>query len=397
MSNNDMKAESTSGDCQPVNPTLTELHNLNNQKLLKCSTHARLPLAIYNYTSQAQWKGDWTPTILACRGLVVDANTGHVVARPPTKFHTWGDKAALAEFADLIDQNANTKDRGRRVVFDKLDGSLMIWFNYQGEWIMASRGSFESPHAVEGQRIACENGLDKTCDPSFTYIFELIHPALMVRLHYGQRQEVVLLAMVRTATGEEQMDIASEAARLKISAVEEFTNLEETGLEELNKHDVSGREGYVVRWDDGSRGKIKFKSYHSGPRAEHQAHLRTRVVRELCFSGNVQSVIESVDDERFDEVRETERVWAPRVKAFQARLQSILDRLEEEKVPIKEVPKKLETMQQAADPPSAEDGWTMPTIRPSDACRLLALRRRPGWDSVQINDQVWRVISQLLE
>ncbi|GAA2599217.1 hypothetical protein GCM10010399_32450 [Dactylosporangium fulvum] len=48
--------------------------------------HPSLPLLIHNYTEKAQYENVWNAATLACRGLVVSATTGEVLARPFAKF-----------------------------------------------------------------------------------------------------------------------------------------------------------------------------------------------------------------------------------------------------------------------------------------------------------------------
>jgi RNA ligase len=53
---------------------------------VRMQRHPSRPYVISNYTESCQYAGAWTPVTLACRGLIVDATTGTVLARPLRKF-----------------------------------------------------------------------------------------------------------------------------------------------------------------------------------------------------------------------------------------------------------------------------------------------------------------------
>ena len=64
---------------------------------------------------------------------------GRIVARPFKKFFNLSD--------------GRTDITGEYEIYEKMDGSLGILFFYEGEWILASRGSFTSEQAIEGKKI----------------------------------------------------------------------------------------------------------------------------------------------------------------------------------------------------------------------------------------------------
>lgn len=165
------------------------LKEYENKGLLYSQTHPTLPLTVFNYTDKVQWEGLWDEITLMCRGLIVD-DFGNIIARPFKKFFN------LSE--------GRTKITDEYKIFEKHDGSLGILFHYQGEWIMASRGSFTSEQAVKGRQL-----LDEVCnyellDKECTYCFEIIYPANRVVVNYGDWEGVVLLAVFNTQTGEEK-------------------------------------------------------------------------------------------------------------------------------------------------------------------------------------------------
>ena len=64
-------------------PLFGELPALAQARMVTARRHPRLPLAIYNYTAQAQHApmAQWTTALMDCRGLILD-DDGKIVGRP---------------------------------------------------------------------------------------------------------------------------------------------------------------------------------------------------------------------------------------------------------------------------------------------------------------------------
>lgn len=127
--------------------------------LLYKQVHPTLPLTIWNYSETVQYNSEWDDILLMCRGLVTD-NEGNIVARPFKKFFN-------------IEQNKHTPTNNFEV-YDKMDGSLIILFNYKGEWIFCTRGSFTSDQAIKAKELSVNYPLE-VLDKNNTYLFEIIY------------------------------------------------------------------------------------------------------------------------------------------------------------------------------------------------------------------------------
>jgi RNA ligase len=146
-------------------------------------------------------------------------------------------------------------------VYEKLDGSLGILFWYQGKWILASKGSFVSEQALKGKQILNSKYTVEPIPKGYTTLLEIIYPENRIVCNYGDDEVLVVLSMISNATGKE-LDYDS---LLKIN--------EETGLPVVKKYDgiddyktlksliSKDREGYVVRFRNGFRLKIKGEEY----------------------------------------------------------------------------------------------------------------------------------------
>lgn len=207
--------------------------------LLRRQRHPSRPLTIYNYSSTAAYSKAWDEVTLNCRGLVVD-DSGTVVMRPFSKFFN------LEEVETLPD--------GPFTATEKLDGSLIL-ATWNGEWLVASRGSFTSEQAAWGaaliEKMPCGGVI-----VGVTYIFELIHPQNRIVVSYGNREELVLLGAIFTETGEEVARALWPAGWSHVREAEgDWTP---DTLKALN---VENQEGYVLRFGNGERIKVKFEEY----------------------------------------------------------------------------------------------------------------------------------------
>lgn len=205
--------------------------------------HPTLPLTLYNYTPRCQFERAWDEVTKQCRGLIFHGE--QVIARPFAKFFNEGEHAEGEIPWQLPCE-----------VTEKMDGSLLIVFHFDGEWYFATRGSFTSPQAQRGKEIYQQHYGFVPLDPAITYLFEVIYPENRIVVDYGETEDVVLLAMIETATGQERsLDEASEylrhVRRLPPSA-------DAKALRSIIRDD---EEGYVVRFANGFRMKVKGERY----------------------------------------------------------------------------------------------------------------------------------------
>lgn len=248
--------------------------------------HPSLDLYILNYTARTQYEGLWNETTTQCRGLVVDSG-GAVKSRCFRKFFN------LEQVANEVD--ARMKSNVPFRVFDKVDGSLGITYWTPSGPRIATRGSFISDQAVRATGMLRECYADAPLDPDFTYLFEIVYPENRVCVDYGDMEDLVLLGAIHTQSGEE---IDPDGLPFPCAKAIDF----EFGFEQMKGMNLSNREGFVVRFQDGFRFKIKFEDY-------------VRLHREI-FSLSTKSVWEALKDGRvlpLDRLPGTEKRWAENV------------------------------------------------------------------------------------
>jgi len=269
---------------------MDKLNTYYNEGLLFKQVHPTLPLTIWNYSDRVQYDDLWNETLLMCRGLVTD-NEGNIVAKSFNKFFNQeeGKHIPTSEFD----------------VYTKLDGSLGIFFNYNGEWIMATRGSFTSDQAIKGMEMLSKYDYNKL-HKDYTYLFEIIYSDNRIVCQYDF-EDVVLLGMIHTKTGQE-VDIHNGELR--------FRNLiSNIGLRVVKKYDgitdyntlkgmiKDDEEGFVVRFSNGNRMKIKGVEYLRLHKIMTNVST-TGIWEVLSTGGNMDEILKDVPDEFYKKIKD---------------------------------------------------------------------------------------------
>lgn len=228
--------------------SLETFEEYREKGLLRSQVHPSLPLTIWNYTAEVQFNQSWDEITLMCRGLVTENITGKIVGRSFPKFFNLEEK-----------RHKSTKEF---TVFTKLDGSLGIVFYYEGQWVFSSRGSFTSPHAEFLSHHIRNNRIDflNYANRNATYLFEIIHPDLRIVVNYGEEKKTVLLGSFWTKCGKEDLDVLDKYKSF-IETVDVHKSYSKKSLHHLKSLNIENEEGFIIRFSNGERCKIKFKSY----------------------------------------------------------------------------------------------------------------------------------------
>jgi hypothetical protein len=322
---------------------LTTLEKYYENGLLHKQTHPTLDLTIWNYSPKVQYERLWDDITIQCRGLVTNSK-GDIVARPFKKFFNYEEHKP----EDLPNESFE--------VYEKMDGSLgilfyyeyelsderryNIWFNNnyetgmerffdpnnlpdfdnsyyeptpktKGEWIIATRGSFTSPQAIKGKELLEKYNFERL-NTGYTYLFEIIYKENRIVCNYDY-EDLVLLGMINTKTGDEvNIRNDSEDIRFKnmISNIGfRVVMLYKTWGEgyDLLKEEISNdREGYVIRFKNGFRMKIKGDEYVRLHRI--LTNISSRDIWEYLKDNKpFDELLEKVPDEFNQWVKETVR------------------------------------------------------------------------------------------
>ncbi len=316
---------------------LSTLEKYYENGLLHKQTHPTLDLTIWNYSPKVQYERLWDDITMQCRGLVTNSK-GEIVARPFKKFFNYEEHKP----EDIPNEDY--------VVYEKMDGSLGILFYYEyelsderrynvwfnnnyetgmerffdsnnlpnfddpyyeptpkrkGEWIMATRGSFTSQQSIKGKEILDRHDISALRKDN-TYLFEIIYPENRIVVDYKGEEKLVVLGAIHTETGNEVPD--SSLFFLQESGFELVMTYKTWGeTYDLLKEEISNdREGYVIRFKNGFRMKIKGEEYKRLHRI--LTNISNRDIWEYLKDDKpLDDLLEKVPDEFNDWVKKTIR------------------------------------------------------------------------------------------
>ncbi len=251
--------------------------------------HPSEPYVIYNYTPECQFSRSWDEVTMQCRGLILHKDTGEVIARPFTKFFNYEEHIA----------GGLPIPEGIPQVFDKRDGSLgILYWGVNGDPYIATRGSFVSDQALWATAFFRDHQHHIEFNRNYTYLFEIIYPENRIVVDYGRYEGLDLLAIVNTQTGEELVVMPVATPLGKPVQYGTFTSYEE--LKALNE---KNKEGFILRYPNGLRLKIKFEDYVRLHKV--MTGLSEIGLWEMLASGkNVLDIFEEIPDEMHDWVKD---------------------------------------------------------------------------------------------
>ncbi len=219
---------------------LEVLERYINEGLVVKNDHPSLPISIYNYSRKAVYDRVWDDITKSCRALVLD-NKGNVVARAFDKFFN------IEELSNEEIPNENFE------VYEKLDGSLILVFRYLGELVVASKGSFTSDHAVLAKKLIDEKYDNNKFYADYVYVLEMIGPSNKIVLDYPEDELVLLVKLDRNTWEELTLSDSWIRPVNRYDSVTDYTKLKEII--------PSDKEGFVIRFKNGFRMKIKGVDY----------------------------------------------------------------------------------------------------------------------------------------
>jgi RNA ligase len=257
-----------------------------DEGLLRRQTSAGLQ--IFNYTEDCQYGRKWDKYTRACRGLILDANY-NLVALPFEKFFNLGEPDCPAIPTDLGYE-----------AYEKLDGSLGIWFFHDGEWRVAPRGSFDNDYTRWAQQYAPQFSVFPT---TWTVMTEICMPATLDGMPRAVSHAPGVYLLGATDLYHQRDICPQEVARADwahafVARHNGVDNIE-TLLADSKK--IEGTEGWVVRFHNGLRVKIKTSWYLRLFRAI--SALNEKHVKELMAKAGLDEWLKDFPEELQDEAR----------------------------------------------------------------------------------------------
>ena len=220
--------------------TIQILNEYEHNGLLTKNKHPQFDLYIWNYTRKVQYENLWDVVTLHCRGLVTD-NDGNIIALSFKKFFN------IEEGRYVPTENFE--------VYEKMDGSLLLVFWYQGQWIVTSKGSFTSVQAIKGRELLKKYNTD-IMFRHLTFCFELITKENRIVVDYGDYEGLVLLGTFDITGKEHNIEMWREYG---FDVVKKYDGIKD--FKELKSTIKDNQEGFVIKFSNGSMCKIKGEEY----------------------------------------------------------------------------------------------------------------------------------------
>lgn len=286
---------------------LETLNRYYDEGWLIKQTHPTLPLTIWNYSQNTQYEGKWDEITLQCRGLVTWSDQDEVVARPFRKFFN-------------IEEGKHTPTK-EFDVYEKMDGSLIIAFYMWGEWVVASRGSFTSDQAMAAKKLLDEMNTH-SLSIGATYLFELTAPWNRIVVDYGEKENLTLLGAIDTDSGTEAPYTSLEfiASQLGCDVVKKYDGVSD--YSKLKGMIADNAEGFVVRFSNGDRMKIKGEEYLRLHKI--MTNVSTTSIWEVLSSGgSMEELLKDVPDEFYDKIKEYETFLIDTFWLYEANAKSL--------------------------------------------------------------------------
>lgn len=219
------------------------LKNMIDEKLVSVQKHSESELYIYNYTQRVQYEGIWNEVTIQTRGLIMDSEM-NIVAR------------GFKKFFNIEEHDSNEIPKMPFEVYEKMDGSLGILYWLNDKPYIATRGSFNSEQSIHANQILNSkySHIFDNLDRDKTYLFEIIYKENRIVVDYGDMDDLILLAIIDTKTGSD-----CPLQDVGFPVVKRYDGIND--IEELRKLEENNKEGFVIKFKNGFRVKLKFSEY----------------------------------------------------------------------------------------------------------------------------------------
>ena len=214
-------------------------------------------LTLLHYMDEASYGKSWNDFNIMCRGSIIDMRSKKVIAWPFNKFFNLGEHTSTVE---------EVLKKGDFVATEKLDGSMLILFPYEGRNYFTTKGSFDSEHAEYANSIMPEVLKNLKLDENWTFMFELISEKFRNIINYKKRgySDGVYLIGIRLPDFQlapsNFIRLWAETNELHSFKTYDFKYLEK--VVETCSILPSSEEGYVLRFDNEQfLVKVKGKDY----------------------------------------------------------------------------------------------------------------------------------------
>jgi len=200
-------------------------------------------LELFNYSRQCQYDNAWDKYTMMARGLILDPKNKKVICFCLPKFMNFGEVSMSVPDEPFT-------------ITEKLDGSAGFIWNNNGKWNVSTRGSFNSEQAQWAEKWLHANVDIDSLNKSKTYMVEIIYKENRIVIKY--EKEGLFLITIYDDKGYELGPIENIKG-LEIVKFYDYKSVDE--LVKICEKMSSQEEGFVVRFENGYRLKIKSSEY----------------------------------------------------------------------------------------------------------------------------------------
>ena len=220
------------------------------------------------------------------RGIIFDTETGDIIRRPLFKFFNINEREET--------QLHNLDFSKEHWVDIKLDGSMIAVFAHEGNLVWGTKMVAPDFHDmvekfVESSDVDYAGFCWKLINDGYTPIFEWMHPQKRIVIDYGKEPALTLLAIRNMVTGEFASLNIPSVTKFNIPVVDQHSKVTDPKAFMDYVHDLKNAEGFVIRWADGYRVKIKAHEYIQIHKAK-EAILQDRNIVEIILNEKLDDV-----------------------------------------------------------------------------------------------------------
>lgn len=247
--------------------------------------HPSLPLVLFGYNAVETRKANlqYHEITRECRSLVLEKDTWKLISRSFRRFFNLGEYEEKDFNWDSFYYQ------------EKLDGSLISLYNYNGRWFIRTSGSFaegkvynECDHTWSSLVFYILGHVKlKLLNPQYTYVFELTSPYnQVVKLH--KESSLTLLSIFDNLDGVElgitYSDYVAKDLEVARPQIFHFVNIKEalTWLETQ----PADFEGFVLMDTNFNRYKCKNSQYLMAHRLKNNGNFRPKYLISLILNNN---------------------------------------------------------------------------------------------------------------
>lgn len=251
----------------------------------------------FDYTIQCSFENNWNIYTLMSRGLILSPKEKRVVCFCMPKFFN----ASELEY-DLPNLSFSTKQ--------KVDGSCIMIYYYDNKWNCSTRGSFSSDQAIWANKYLYDKVDVNKLDKNTNYICEAIYKANRIVAEYDW-EGLVLLTAYKNGIEQEYKSIP-QINGLRYLGEQSFSSIDD--IVNICKTLSYNEEGFVVRFSNGFRVKIKSNEYMKVHKLKSTlSPLSVWESLRDCIS--IEESIKNLPDEFFDVYRNLKKIFEDKLEA----------------------------------------------------------------------------------